>query len=1009
MNLRLSCLILWVFLINLSKTAGQNGNFTQYSIREGLPQSQVYSLCQDSLGKIWAATQGGGVAVFDGANFKTLGERQGLNNTMVNSLYTSSDHKVWIGTPSGIQYFKGPDIVSSRFNVYTSCFLEHGGQMYFGTSKGLYTSDMDLRVIKPVVFAQKPKEIKVNDLKTLGNRIWIASEKGLFILDATSKKTVKVAGLPYPNIQRILVTDDGFVWLAIVGFGIIKLDHQARIIGQITNTEIVHPTDMMQKNGGEIWISTEDNGIMVFDDCTGNISQITEGKGLKTNRVMCLLKDHWNNIWIGTSGEGVLRHTSQLFSYYNLYDHGFSGNRIYAMTGDTTGGIWMSVNQGILGYFNENKFRQYTFDSLPLNTKIRSMASDNYGRIWLGTEGKGLLIMDSTRIINVSRILKSPDSHIIQILPGRDSGVWVATQRSGIMFISLSKNNQLAQVRSFTINDGLPDKFVNCMAGDKITGRIWFGCRNGTAGYIAENSEIFSFGNHHGLPGQSVKTMCTDSSGRVYLAIVNQGVYTTFGNQNPRFNPIKGISSKDYSRNIYSMVVDLSGFLWLGSENGAFKCRPDSLFNSFQEISHYDSDAGFYGIENCHNSIYRGSSGEIWFGTLNGLVGYRNESISSSDRPPILRLEEVLLFNSKIEATKFKSCFKFDDETGGLRKLPHNQNHLSVVYKAIHLNFPDKLKYRYTLSDSDADWSAWSDQNRINFSSLPPGNYHFRVQATHDEKLISNTAGLKFIIAQPFWQTFWFRSIGMLFFLSLVTAIFLIREKKIKIRAREQKALLEQENKLLSLEQKALQLQMNPHFIFNSLNSIQSLVAREKTEEARKQIQNFATLMRSLLNNSRKSSISLYEEIKYLEEYLKMEQFCQKNIFNYTIRLHELEDPENIMLPSMLIQPYVENAVIHGISHLSGRDGIITLDFSIEKEHLICEITDNGVGRERAVELSAARQNGHVSMGMEVTKQRLYAITSHNPKAQIITDLKDDAGRPCGTKVTLKIPIMHSY
>jgi sensor histidine kinase YesM len=189
-------------------------------------------------------------------------------------------------------------------------------------------------------------------------------------------------------------------------------------------------------------------------------------------------------------------------------------------------------------------------------------------------------------------------------------------------------------------------------------------------------------------------------------------------------------------------------------------------------------------------------------------------------------------------------------------------------------------------------------------------------------------------------------------------------------RRREQ---LEMQNRLLQLEQKALQLQMNPHFIFNALNSIQSLIATRDYEVARQEINRFAKLMRSTLNNSRKTGITLQEEIETLEQYLSVEQFCQQNPFTFAIHVGEQVDPETLDIPPMLLQPFVENAVVHGVSHLA-YPGRIELFFDLAGDLLVCRITDNGPGREKAALLREAKKPGHQSMALAVTQERLAAL-----------------------------------
>ena len=191
---------------------------------------------------------------------------------------------------------------------------------------------------------------------------------------------------------------------------------------------------------------------------------------------------------------------------------------------------------------------------------------------------------------------------------------------------------------------------------------------------------------------------------------------------------------------------------------------------------------------------------------------------------------------------------------------------------------------------------------------------------------------------------------------------------------------------------------MNPHFIFNAFNSIQSLIATRDYDVARQEINRFAKLMRSILNNSRKTSITLQEEMDTLEQYLLVEQFCQQNPFTFTVQCAEHVDAENLDIPPMLLQPFVENAVVHGVSHLS-YPGRIDVFFEIQDEMLLCRITDNGPGREKAALLREAKKPGHQSAALAVTQERLATIGGSIQ----LRDRLDGDGEVCGTEVIIEV------
>jgi sensor histidine kinase YesM len=238
----------------------------------------------------------------------------------------------------------------------------------------------------------------------------------------------------------------------------------------------------------------------------------------------------------------------------------------------------------------------------------------------------------------------------------------------------------------------------------------------------------------------------------------------------------------------------------------------------------------------------------------------------------------------------------------------------------------------------------------------------------------------------------------------LMFAIFRYRINTLKKKAEEENLKYQMKNELLQLEQKALRLQMNPHFLFNALNSIQGLIIKNDQKSARYYLAKFAHLMRQILDNSRSGSISLEEEIKSLENYLLIEKLSKKDTFEYIIGVAEDINQSTTQLPPMLIQPFVENAIIHAFT---GREdsGEIRIDLSRVGDMLNVSITDNGIGRTAAGEISKAGVNRR-SVGIEVTEQRLIA---HNEKEEVqsikITDVVDEDMVAIGTRVELKIRV----
>jgi LytS/YehU family sensor histidine kinase len=208
----------------------------------------------------------------------------------------------------------------------------------------------------------------------------------------------------------------------------------------------------------------------------------------------------------------------------------------------------------------------------------------------------------------------------------------------------------------------------------------------------------------------------------------------------------------------------------------------------------------------------------------------------------------------------------------------------------------------------------------------------------------------------------------------------------------------------VELEMQALRAQMNPHFIFNCLSSINRFILKNESKTASNYLTRFSRLMRMVLNNSQKSLISLDDELEMLQLYLEMERLRFKNSFDYGITFLNTLDRDNIFIPPLLLQPFCENAIWHGLMHREGQ-GRLDIELIMEKNILNCTITDNGVGREKAEELKSKTAEKEKSMGLKITTERL-AVLNREEGLQThyeIEDLKDEAGMAAGTRVTLKI------
>jgi len=293
------------------------------------------------------------------------------------------------------------------------------------------------------------------------------------------------------------------------------------------------------------------------------------------------------------------------------------------------------------------------------------------------------------------------------------------------------------------------------------------------------------------------------------------------------------------------------------------------------------------------------------------------------------------------------------------------------------------------------------------FTKVPAGTYFFQVLASNNDG-IWNEKGISIciIIRPPWWQTWWFIGFNIIIALTILYFTFLYYTFRIKTKHELEKKMLYLEKEFIEAQQKALRYQMNPHFIFNSMNSIQNFILQKKEEEAHLYLTNFSSLMRKILENSKHSTISLQEEIETVQLYLDLESLRFRDQFNYEIIVAEKLNPMNVTIPPMLLQPYLENAIWHGLVPKKG-NGKITIEFKIyNRNNLLISISDNGIGREKAAEISSKRKH-HKPTGMRNIEERLELMNRLNETNMRVkvTDLKNQKGDAIGTRVEIYIQL----
>jgi len=337
-------------------------------------------------------------------------------------------------------------------------------------------------------------------------------------------------------------------------------------------------------------------------------------------------------------------------------------------------------------------------------------------------------------------------------------------------------------------------------------------------------------------------------------------------------------------------------------------------------------------------------------------------------------------------------------------RLPYNKSDIRFEYVGISYKSAGDITYRYRLQGLDSSWKS-TKESFLEYPTLPSGDYALQLQAVNKFGVASRIQSLHFTVATPFWKTVWFDVVVLALFLLLTWLFVNLRIKHLRRRQAEQEEL---HKRMAETEHMALQAQMNPHFIFNCLNSIQQYIFDQDIQVANKYLTGFAKLIRSTLQNSSKPFITLADEMDYLSAYLSLEKLRFKEKMDYTIEV----DPslrgnmEDIHIPPMLIQPYVENSMRHGLRHRTEAGGYIRINVRQEGDKLMFIIEDNGIGREQAARFKTREHIEYQSKGMSLTADRIRLINTVNGDSIRVEvfDLKDRQGEAAGTRVVIRFP-----
>jgi len=976
-----SFFIIFLFPLSFSIAKAQMPFHKQFTVNDGLPSSELFDATQDHLGRIWY-TSNAGVGYYNGYSFTNFSRNDGLASSSVVKIFHGKDGKLWFLSYSGkLSFYKKGKIFTFKDN---NKILEYGNP-----KKLLRTLKVDSSDNIYFQLNEQDKICKItpdNNLQIIDtNLLFYDNYLTLFFDDRYDKKQYyqyisilnqlntkefidKKKSEGFTNFtlhQSVGLNVNSFIYLINGNYYTLTHDHILKLIKIKENLNFEYFAyglmNCYEEKNGNIWIRKINDGIYLYSKKDLTNKPVHFFNNLRVTRI---LKDRDGNYWVATDGDGLFLIPSFQFNIFNK-TNGVSNENILSF--DVRGRqLYFATNDNNIYKALIDKGKVITCDKfLPQNDYLtygRNILCHTDGSVWIITSP--FLKYDTTgKRIPLNVITKNK---LYQAVELKDHSVAIATRFGFVKYIG---NRIVYDSREDNFNEHIRTIFE-----DK-KGMLWLGTMNGL--YAYNNKQPLFYGKEDPFLAHRI-TAINECNDRLIVGTHDNGI-VIINDTNYHINTSNGLKSNL----IKTQFVENDSVFWVGTNNGLDKilCSENQSHLQFKS-THYSVWDGLPSNEINKIKII---GQELWIATNNGLASINVSQLKKSNTLPVVFIEYIIV-NDKDTLKRENNILKY------------NKNNITFFYKGISFNGPGDITYKIKLNGIDKQWVT-TRNTFIRYMGLPVGDYQFYVKACNSSDAWSKkVSSFSFTIQKHFTKTWWFLILMIVTGLMMLISIFLMI-----LRNQHQKA--ENRRQLLLSEQKALRAQMNPHFIFNSLSSIQYLILENDFKEAAVYLSNFASLMRRVLENSKFYTISLSEEIKTLKTYLDLEKMRFDDKFDYQIIIDPFISQDEFTIPPMLIQPYLENAIWHGFM-LKKTKGFLNIKIErFENKGIVCVIEDNGIGRKEAGRISSQRKN-HRSTGMKNIEERIALINKiykTDLKVTVI-DLQDAYKNAKGTRVELYIP-----
>jgi len=1055
-------LFLLAFFFSLAALA--QPNMRHFTVDDGLPSSNVYGTMQDSRGYIWVYTDRG-IARFDGYKFEAFTTKDGLIYNDIWGIKEDRKGRIWLESyATHFTYFDYKDekfyVIENKANIEKKktsnvsfvlisnneiwyycrhcCFINvfnqnkkiEAANFLDNDSLFLFSYDRENFQKKELdtVFMQYKKSLFDKNYIEQDTLIYSLGEGGKCGGVGTGALIRKNTYLAYNGCEDKLYYFSPHhkkeVLLSSINVNPIPLDKEI----SISHCPI---------NKNEILIRT-DRESFVIDT---NLQRIQKYDFLKDYAINRIDADKEGNKWIATRNEGIYLLTKQADKSHTFF-HAEIDKDIRALTADSKGNVFGGTAKGDIFKVQENKLQKISFIS-PNNLHIRDMivmkpnllaiAGDGYQLFMpLHLLNKASSFYESNKIIYKSSNDCYKDTCQYTTYQIKENS-FIFTRGIGPRQYSLSADNELLYPEgsfftsmSILNNSYEYTKFVNaqvrayaCVEGKYENKNVWLGTTQGLMYYwygIKKLDKIEALKWKDPILSKCIFDIAKDKAGNIWVGTDGYGIYRvkTKEYSDWKKEEFEVLIIKELKDKIIKAVfVDIYNQAWVATNQGAYKVSVSE--KNEVKVKRYSIAQGL--PTNEVNCLYVDSL-FAYIGTTKGLCRLPVEK-------PVFVQAKAYTTESMIAPLNIRVKINGQDTTFIKEiMLPYDKNNLRFEFVCLSYKSDKNITYSFRLN-KDGEEAEWQTTTEIykEFPLLSEGDYIFEVKAIDIDGIETPIKQVSFHISPPFWRNNVFRFTIFVLFLIGIYLIYRWQIKELnkrnklendkltsqlqleKERAERNELEAKYKQKITLLESMTLLSQMNPHFIFNALASIQSFIPT--THKANSYLANFTSLIRKFLIASREKYVPITDEYEMLKNYIELEQLRFVDMFDTKIQITENTDL-NIEIPPMFIQPFVENAINHGLKYKESK-GSLQVIFSQENENtLLCIIEDDGVGRKKTSEMQKNSLRGHKSLALKIIEERIEVLARMEDwKISLyIIDKQDKLNNAAGTRVELRFEII---